>query len=423
MADWTGAAGSIGAALIGGIFNNRAVSKQNAMNLQIARETNEAQLNALRENNAFNKQAAIDMFNLESNYNSPYNQVQRLKEAGLNPAVMMEGNISSTAGNTNASTPSAAATPTLYAPTMQAEPSVFSGLFQNMESITRMIDNVSKARLSDAQKFDIMSKVQPMIDVMKSEEEKNRALTAFQNVQTTLANISNHFAVRKNALELADMVSSIALKTSQGNLADAQKELAEFEANLTDSKNKLLIQQTPYLINEVKEGVELIKQQQKTEQTKQAENVASAAERRASATEHYAGAGEKQERAETERQIREHVVEQAMQMARKLHVETDILANEKHVSDATITQTINNIIWNSEKTFHEKEILRQRYAKAVMENNWYEVEEVLKVLGAGVDAGTKAYGATRPPMKPTGKTTHTYKWGNQSYRDERYIYE
>lgn len=71
------ALGSLAGNTVGGIFQNHA-------NARLAKE---------------NREFALDMWNRENEYNLPINQVQRYRDAGLNPA-LMAGQIS--AGNTSA---------------------------------------------------------------------------------------------------------------------------------------------------------------------------------------------------------------------------------------------------------------------------------------------------------------------------------
>lgn len=55
--------------------------KANKTNLQIARETNQTNLQLAREQNQWN----LEQWNRQNEYNTPLNQVNLLKEAGLNP--------------------------------------------------------------------------------------------------------------------------------------------------------------------------------------------------------------------------------------------------------------------------------------------------------------------------------------------------
>ena len=94
----TGGLFSLGTSLISGISNNAAQKSANQANIaianqnnqtqrEIAAENNQLQVDMMRENNEFSRQMAIDMFNMENQYNSPVEQVKRLAAAGVNPAV------------------------------------------------------------------------------------------------------------------------------------------------------------------------------------------------------------------------------------------------------------------------------------------------------------------------------------------------
>lgn len=74
------AAGAVGT-LIGGIFSNGNNKRTNATNLQIARETNQANKELAQQQNDWN----IEQWNRENEYNSASSQIQRLRDAGLNP--------------------------------------------------------------------------------------------------------------------------------------------------------------------------------------------------------------------------------------------------------------------------------------------------------------------------------------------------
>lgn len=112
----------LGSALLGGIGGLLGQSSTNKTNLQIARETNEQNYRIWQEQKAHNKdmfnlenqanidmfnmqnQAAIDMWNMQNAYNDPSAQVERLKNAGLNPLNVL--NSSGTASGNATSAPS-----------------------------------------------------------------------------------------------------------------------------------------------------------------------------------------------------------------------------------------------------------------------------------------------------------------------------
>ena len=67
--------------LIDSIFSGVGQNKANKTNLQIARETNQANRELAEQQNKWN----IEQWERENDYNSPLNQINLLKKAGLNP--------------------------------------------------------------------------------------------------------------------------------------------------------------------------------------------------------------------------------------------------------------------------------------------------------------------------------------------------
>lgn len=105
-------------------FSQHRTNKQNAQNV---RETNEANMYMNQQNLTyakamFDKQMAYDyeMWNKQKEYNSASSQMARLKEAGLNPYVMMDGGSAGTAGSATA--PSYSQPSMLPAQPAQAQP-------------------------------------------------------------------------------------------------------------------------------------------------------------------------------------------------------------------------------------------------------------------------------------------------------------
>ena len=115
--DW-GAFSNAAGGFLGSIFNGAmgylGQKQANETNLRIARETNEA--NRQLAQYEWNKN--LEMWNLQNMYNSPASQMQRFKQAGLNPNLIYgQGN----AGN-------ATTLPRYSAPTMQpvtVHPAIF----------------------------------------------------------------------------------------------------------------------------------------------------------------------------------------------------------------------------------------------------------------------------------------------------------
>lgn len=87
----------LGGSIIGGISGSSAQKKANETNLQIARETNEANAALAKQQQEWN----IDLWNMQNNYNTPAAQMQRYKDAGLNPNLIY-GSGSGSSGNATA---------------------------------------------------------------------------------------------------------------------------------------------------------------------------------------------------------------------------------------------------------------------------------------------------------------------------------
>lgn len=90
--------GSAGSALLGGIFGASSQSSANSANLAAVRETNKANYQIAQMNNEFNEKQTEKMLAWQrkqwedtNKYNSAASQVQRLRDAGLNPYLMANG--------------------------------------------------------------------------------------------------------------------------------------------------------------------------------------------------------------------------------------------------------------------------------------------------------------------------------------------
>lgn len=88
-----GAGLGIASAVVGGISSIGNMISQAVQNKK-NREFQEKMYDKQKDDN-------IDFWRMQNEYNTPYNQIQRYKEAGLNPALMYEG---ATAGNAGAIT-------------------------------------------------------------------------------------------------------------------------------------------------------------------------------------------------------------------------------------------------------------------------------------------------------------------------------
>lgn len=74
-----------GASLLGNLFGSKSQSDANKTNLKIAQMNNEFNERMMQKQMDYN----TDMWNRQNAYNTPSAQVQRLRNAGLNPSLMM----------------------------------------------------------------------------------------------------------------------------------------------------------------------------------------------------------------------------------------------------------------------------------------------------------------------------------------------
>lgn len=90
---------SLLSSLLGGIFGSSSQDTANRTNLQISRETNEANRKQLESQQAWSEEMWQKQFDATNQYNLPKNQAQRLKDAGINPLVLGTGANGSLAGS------------------------------------------------------------------------------------------------------------------------------------------------------------------------------------------------------------------------------------------------------------------------------------------------------------------------------------
>ena len=299
MADWFDIGGnaiSAVASIFGADAQSRNVKKTNEMNyriaqetnanqMQIARENNQMQLDAMRENNAFNKQSAIDMFNMEAAYNSPEATKQRLLEAGINPATMYAQG-SSIGGTVNASTPSASSSgispsmPSLVAPHMETPPSVLNTMFGNLESVSRIVSNIARSSLDRATKQSTLARLQPEIDKILADKANTEVKTKHENLMLTLDQLfalgDRSRKVKKELQEIKTLSSEYFLNSAKAFESEANTKLREIEAIFTDTRNQMLKDQAPVILQNLREEGDLLRAKQRTEGTQQQLNKANA---------------------------------------------------------------------------------------------------------------------------------------------------
>ena len=203
------AAGSIVGNLIGGSMNKNAQGGANDINLRIARETNQQQYQMFQEQNAFNER----MYNEMQDYNTPAAQMQRYRDAGINPYIAA-GNVQT--GNAQAALQSAPAPQmnvaqvspetglgsAVQSGVMQAS-NVLAQFAQNELALSQASKNRAEAgwidRLNGAQLSNLSA------DTIKKQNESSLLGTDYQIKSSTLGNY----------IKLSDLSVANAEKTNE----------------------------------------------------------------------------------------------------------------------------------------------------------------------------------------------------------------
>lgn len=268
--------GAIGS-LFGAKQQSKSVQQANAMQLQIARENNSAQERMLMMNNAFNRQQAIDMFNLENAYNSPEHMRKLLVEGGYNPATMYQNGAQ--VARSDASTPQAASsgiTPTM--PNIQPVPSTVGAMFGNFETLSRVAANMASAGLSKAQTERISTLLGAEIDKLVADTQNAELENEWNNFKFSLDKLN---LGRKQEQEIQELISKVWKNYADGGASHALVALHEMETRLSESKFKMNEEQRPILLENLKKLGNVYEAQVDTEKSIQSKNYAEADESRA----------------------------------------------------------------------------------------------------------------------------------------------
>lgn len=264
--------------LVSGISGAKAQRQANETNLQIARENNQTSIDIARENNEFARQHAIDMFNMENAYNTPLEQVKRLQEAGLNPALVMEGAGGTAVGNSSGAGAISPSMPSLTTPHVEPVPPMAVGFLDALQSFANIKLANAQAGKAGAEAERTNKLVDQELLNLMAEEKWKQSQTQYQDLMSSFERLYGH---DKRAADITKTISEFVKNKLQGNEAAARTALAKAEADLANTKNKQLQAESPILIENLRKlGVKL-DEEAKTEQAKQSAFYAGAEESRA----------------------------------------------------------------------------------------------------------------------------------------------
>lgn len=232
---------SAGGGLLGGLFGLGSTKMANDANLQAVRETNAAN----RELARYNWEQQVDMWNRNNEYNSPIQQMQRLKEAGLNPNLVYGSGVT---GNSSSSIPTPQM-PTQEAPHFEKYDTSF--IAQSSDAAVRAYQ---QQRQIDSQ-----------LSLNKSQESAIQSQNLVNNAK--IAEIMTRNARGKFDLDLAkdlrqNSVEAAMLSTNQmkQKLAIGEEELKNFpiqrakmksEISLMEANRNLSVKQAERISSEI----------------------------------------------------------------------------------------------------------------------------------------------------------------------------
>lgn len=211
--------GALGAVsnIVGGILNNRENRRmqqmQNDFNAREAEKSYERQLDFWAKNNA---------------YNTPEQQMKRLREAGLNPYLMMQNGLGSSGNSVGVSPPPAAHSAGLVPST------IGEGISRGFESLMQGLQIAINNKKANSD-----------IEVNDAEIDKKNAETKKTQVETEGAKISNSWTPKlfKSQLEGQNLSNYSTLLENEFNLRSMDSRL-----QAVDLQNALVKTQREYLL-------------------------------------------------------------------------------------------------------------------------------------------------------------------------------
>lgn len=218
-----------GASLLGNIFGSNSNKSINQTNLKIAQMNNEFNERMLQKQMDYNTQ----MWNAQNEYNTPANQVQRLKDAGLNPSLMMGQGQTGTASAAGGVTP-----PTAQGVTMHPYQPDFSGIGQAAQTYVAMQLEKSKVQsqnaLTDAQTqqmyIENQYRAQKLLAeiAQKSANTRNvQAKTAYQTIENSMRKqmLGAEYALTQKQIQSVEQQTKLQMV----NTLLMSKELATYD--------------------------------------------------------------------------------------------------------------------------------------------------------------------------------------------------
>ncbi len=204
----------LGSSLVGGILGSSSQNSANSTNIKLNQMNNDFQMAMMQKQMDYN----TDMWRKQNAYNSPSAQVQRLKDAGLNPYMFMSG------GNN-------------------------TGVAQSANGVS--LPSSSPAHVQP--NTGISNMFVQMADYMMTYVQ-NKARIRKENAEAENQEIKNKYAAAREIVELDKM-------DSERMSNDAKRHLNDIETSLKRSTYSSDVQQAQLMNDQTKTNIDLMKTQ------------------------------------------------------------------------------------------------------------------------------------------------------------------
>lgn len=237
--DVLGAIASPVSSVVSGIFGKKSQDSANKTNIQLAQMNNDWSEKMMDKQNRLNieqwKREAdynTEMWNKTNEYNSASNQAKRLREAGLNPALMMSGGTAGMAQG--ASTPSGSSVGMPSPSQAAVQPYDYSSMGQAVGQGIELAAMLARnsAEVNNLTTQSVVAKAKARAEIAKMAEEtrnmafKNEINDITKDLQLTQMNENYLQTVQQRAL------GEEQEKLTRMNRLLASKELAAFDERL-----------------------------------------------------------------------------------------------------------------------------------------------------------------------------------------------
>lgn len=225
--------------VVKGVTGLIGTHKTNKTNRQIADGQNALNYRMFQEQNKFN----VDMWNAQNAYNTPQAQVDRLRQAGINPYLALSNIQTGQAGNVTSATPAPAVGYDYKSPISELGYNLGQGAQDTYNAIQRSkeveasvelakanrrnVDADTLSKISDADFRDERNRVE--IEKIRQEINKSRADENYVNAQTAGKLLENKRLEELTPVEIEHAKQSLKLLGEQIDWQKVNNDIAKFD--------------------------------------------------------------------------------------------------------------------------------------------------------------------------------------------------